>query len=320
MTDVISRVLVAGASGTTGRCVVEALLAGGYQVVAVVRPSTVWDRVDGSLEVVRTELCHEPHWYRDVSACDAIISCLASRTGAAEDARQVEFDANNALLAAAEQWRVQRFLLVSAVCVQKPLLAFQREKLRFETRLRTASVPWTIVRPTAFFNSLSGQVSRVQSGRAFFLFGGGNLTACKPISGHDLADYLLQRLHDLQAAGQVLVIGGPGPALTPKDQVAMLERLMGQPVKTRTLPPAMFRWLATLFTALGWVVPRLRDRAEFLRIAHFYATESMLVWDASANRYCPDQTPETGTERLEDFYRALLAGEASVELREHKLF
>ena len=93
-------------------------------------------------------------------ACDAVVSCLASRTGGLQDARRVEFDANRNVLAAAEQWQVKRFLLLSAICVQKPRLAFQKEKLRFEDSLKQSAVPWTIVRPTAFFRSLSGQVGR----------------------------------------------------------------------------------------------------------------------------------------------------------------
>ena len=40
-----------------------------------------------------------------------------------------------------------------------------------------------------------------------------------------------------------------------------------------------------------------------MRIAHFYATESMLVWDEQAKKYSDKKTPETGSEKLEDFYK-----------------
>ena len=316
----MTRVLVAGASGASGRCVVQALLSRSYQVIAVVRPETAWSVTHERFEVVRADVSREPQWYEGVTACDAVVSCLASRTGGLEDARRVEFDANRNVLAAAEHWQVKRFLLLSAICVQKPRLAFQKEKLRFEDSLKQSAVPWTIVRPTAFFRSLSGQVGRVQAGKAFLVFGNGALTACKPIAGGDLADFMVDRLEDAGAAGKLLPIGGPGPALTPNDQVALLARLLNRPIKTRSVPPGFFLVLARLFDGLGWLLPRCRDRAEFLRIAHFYATESMLVWDAAGCCYRPDQTPETGAERLEDFYSALLSGDAQAELREHKLF
>lgn len=51
------------------------------------------------------------------------------------------------------------FVLLSAICVQKPLLEFQKAKLKFEADLQaTDSITYSIVRPTAFFKSLAGQV------------------------------------------------------------------------------------------------------------------------------------------------------------------
>jgi divinyl chlorophyllide a 8-vinyl-reductase len=53
--------------------------------------------------------------------------------------------------------------LLSAICVQKPLLEFQRAKLRLEEAITSQSdVTYSIVRPTAFFKSLAGQVSIVK--------------------------------------------------------------------------------------------------------------------------------------------------------------
>ena len=70
--------------------------------------------------------------------------------------------------------------------MQKPLLEFQRAKLAFEDKLKASGLTWSIVRPTAFFKSLSGQIARVRAGKPFLLFGDGTLTACKPISDDDL--------------------------------------------------------------------------------------------------------------------------------------
>jgi divinyl chlorophyllide a 8-vinyl-reductase len=54
-------------------------------------------------------------------------------------------------------------VLLSAICVQKPELAFQHAKLAFERALIDSGLAYTIVRPTAFFKSLSGQVDRVSA-------------------------------------------------------------------------------------------------------------------------------------------------------------
>ena len=81
---------------------------------------------------------------------------------------------------------VAHFVLLSAICAQKPMLAFQHAKLAFEESLISSGLGYSIVRPTAFFKSLSGQVERVRNGKPFLVFGDGRLTACKPISDADL--------------------------------------------------------------------------------------------------------------------------------------
>ena len=72
---------------------------------------------------------------------------------------------------AARANKVRHFVLLSAICVQKPLLEFQRAKLKFENELMAAGdITYSIVRPTAFFKSLAGQVLMPQ-GLAYFRMG-----------------------------------------------------------------------------------------------------------------------------------------------------
>jgi divinyl chlorophyllide a 8-vinyl-reductase len=94
-------------------------------------------------------------------------------------------------LDAARSASSSHFVLLSAICVQKPLLEFQRAKLKFEGDLQAASdITHSIVRPTAFFKSLAGQVESVKKGGPYVMFGDGHLAACKPISEEDLAAFM----------------------------------------------------------------------------------------------------------------------------------
>jgi divinyl chlorophyllide a 8-vinyl-reductase len=303
------KVLVAGASGHIGLAVVEALLERGFEVVALMRPSSQFTLEHPRLQTVRVAALQGTHWHPQMPRCDAVISCLASRTGTADDARAVDYAANAALLGWGERQQVERFMLLSALCVQKPRLAFQFEKLRFEERLVESTVTHTIVRPTAFFKSLSGQLSRVKMGKPFLIFGDGALTACKPISEGDLADFMVERLQDPKSRNAILPIGGPGPAITPLDQVAMISGILGRPVKTRSVAPQLFDVLGALIQPAAWVSGWGRDKAELMRIGQYYATESMLVWDEQRRDYSAGQTPEWGQQTLQDYYRAVLSGE-----------
>ncbi|UAB78082.1 NAD(P)H-binding protein [Erythrobacter sp. SCSIO 43205] len=303
-------VAVAGASGTIGRAVVRECVARGFEVIALVRHASDRDVPELAGARVQTVNLADP---TDVALAlaetnaDVVISCIASRSGSPKDALKVDYEANCHLLRAGEGAGVQHFILLSAICVQKPKLAFQRAKLGFETELRTSRIAHTIIRPTAFFKSLSGQVERVRAGKPFFLFGDGELTACKPISDGDLARFIANQVGNEKAYGAILPIGGPGPAITLKRQGELLFEAAGLEPKFRSVPVGVFRLFAAIFSLGAWASDWLAEKAEYARIARYYATESMLVLDPVTGQYCAEATPEFGEDQLIDHYRAILA-------------
>jgi divinyl chlorophyllide a 8-vinyl-reductase len=224
------------------------------------------------------------------------------------------------VLVAAREAGVRQFVLLSAICVQKPLLAFQHAKLAFEKALMESGILYSIVRPTAFFKSLSGQIERVRHGKPFLVFGDGRLTACKPISDGDLADYLVGCLEDEGRWNRVLPIGGPGEAMTPLQQGEFLFAQLGRAPRYKHVPVKLLDVIVAVLGAVGRVLPPAAAKAELARIGRYYATESMLVWDAEAGRYDAALTPSTGTETLFDYYAAVLAGDANAERGEHAVF
>ncbi len=322
------RIFMIGATGTIGAATLRCLLARGHHVCAVIRPSSraqlqAADDLGGRLTLVSAELADAPALLAagmEGRAFDAVLSCLASRTGQPDDAEAVDNQAHQALLAAAQRAGTMHFVYLSAICVQKPLLPFQRAKRRFEDALIQSGLRYSIVRPTAFFKSLSGQVIRVQQGKPYLLFGNGEGTACKPISDRDLAHYLADCLHDPARHNRVLPIGGPGPALTPRAQGEMLFALIGRRPRFRRVPVLLLDVVAGVLGALGMLSARARSAAHFARIGRYYATESMLLWDAEHGRYDAAATPETGQDQLRDHFAALLRGDAQHLRSDHSVF
>lgn len=78
---------------------------------------------------------------------------------------------------------------------------------------------YSIVRPTAFFKSVSGQYESILQGNSYVLFGDGAVTKCNPIAEEDLAKFMcdsaLEEYKD-QRWGKILNIGGPDIPLTNK--------------------------------------------------------------------------------------------------------
>lgn len=315
------RVLMLGATGTIGRATLRALVARGHQVTCVTRqtapdlPAGVTCRVadvTDAASLARDGICGDRF--------DVLLSCMASRSGAPADAWAVDHAAHMTALGQAKAAGVGHVVLLSAICVQKPRLAFQHAKLAFEAALIASGLTYSIVRPTAYFKSLSGQLDRLRQGKPFLVFGTGALTACKPISDADLAAYLADCLHDTSRHNRILPIGGPGHAITPREQGEMLFRALGLPPKFRQVPVGLLDTIIAALSALGTLSPRLRDKAELARIGRYYATESMLVLNPLTGGYDADATPSTGQDSLQDFYAALAAGRVRVDRGDHAVF
>jgi divinyl chlorophyllide a 8-vinyl-reductase len=100
----------------------------------------------------------------NVGNIDAILSCLASRSGTKKDSYAIDYGATLNCLESGKDIGARHFVLLSAFCVKNPWLQFQKAKLLFEDALTTQKdLTYSIVRPTAFMKSVSGQLEVVSS-------------------------------------------------------------------------------------------------------------------------------------------------------------
>ena len=120
------------------------------------------------------------------------------------------------------------------------------------------------------------------------MFGDGTLTACKPISDDDLAHFIANCLENPGMQNRVLPIGGPGKAMTPREQGAQPFALLGQPPRYKQVSVALLNVIIDVLSTLGRVVPSLEEKAQRARIGRYDATESMLVGNTETNRYYAD--------------------------------
>ena len=315
-------ILLAGATGYIGRYGLRELMVRGYHVTTLGRSK---EEQEGPLyRHINIDVCDDralAALEQDLPKNAGVISCLGSKKGGRRDAWAVEYGANQSLLHLSKSIQAKQFVLLSAICVQKPRLEFQFAKRAFENNLIASGVPYSIVRPTAYFKSLAGQVDNVKNGKPFLMFDTGRCAACKPISGEDLATYLCDCLDHSERSNRVLPIGGPGPAIDSKEQAEILFKMLGKPLKTRKIPSALFKILNGCLAPFAIFSETIADKREFLRIGYYYATESMLVWDEAKQAYDADRTPEFGTDKLETFYKKVLqAGLQDHDLGAHKLF
>ena len=145
---------------------------------------------------------------------DVVVSCLASRTGGIKDSWDVDYQATKNVLDVAREKGAKHFVLLSAICVQKPLLTFQAAKLKFEEELQSAGTSATP--SSAPPRSSSPSRGRWSPSRR------AALTSCSETASWRRASHLRARPRQVHGGvhqghsleNKVLPIGGPGEAMS----------------------------------------------------------------------------------------------------------
>lgn len=317
----LTKIFVAGSTGYIGKNVVKYALDNGFDVVTAKRHSdNKPGQLNKKLKVIKISN-NDNNWIADLEKVDVIISCLASRTGEPKDAHLVDYKLNCLLLEKAKALKCSQFILLSAICVQKPRLAFQFEKLAFEEELKKSGLNFSIVRPTAYFKSLSGQIENIKKGKPYVFFGDGQITKCNPISEKDLSLYILSCIKDKTKWRKILPIGGPKQSITPKDIGKILFEIFEVSPKYKSFPTKLLDAIRLLLLIISPFSNWAKNKSELIKIAKYYATESMLIWDEKKECYDANMTPSTGKDTLRDYFYSIKNLDLQLEIdRDSKLY
>ncbi len=152
-------VAVLGATGATGRHVVDAALSRGHAVTALVRRAGSFSAAERLSEVVWADLTDEATLAAALTGAHAVISTLG---GAATGPTTVCADGIRSAVAAMGQAGVSRLVVVSAHGVAEGhdrslysravwagVANRMRDKERMESLITASNLDWTIVRPPA---------------------------------------------------------------------------------------------------------------------------------------------------------------------------
>lgn len=294
------KLTVVGATGYIGKAVVKEAVRRGYPTTTVMRDVSK-NKADKSFrgsklrefDVMDRDACLSGNLFEKGSV-NAVVCCLASRTGTKKDSFAIDYQASLNCAEAAKAAGARRFILLSAYCVKSAergdpyALQFQYAKMELEKKLLEMSddtFDYVSVRPTAFFKSLSNQVQVVDRGAPFVYFdiGEDKTAVCNPISEPDLANALLDQIADDSHVNTYWNLGGPDPGLSMIAQGEMIHdvlekdtRLLGVPVLLFDVIINTLQWYGDTFNK-----EKFKDAAEIGRIVKYYAIEDMLTTDPS---------------------------------------
>jgi putative NADH-flavin reductase len=162
--------LLLGATGRTGRLVLDQALARGHAVTAIIRRAEI--RAEGRLRTVGGDPLSADVLAPLLAGQDAVISCLGQRS---RQDRRLLHDAAAATLEAMARTGAQRLLVVSQGLLfpdRNPVLGLLRLMLAryladsgaMERLVCASSVDWTIVRPPRLRERGAPRGYRVQAG------------------------------------------------------------------------------------------------------------------------------------------------------------
>jgi divinyl chlorophyllide a 8-vinyl-reductase len=223
-------VVVAGGTGYIGKAVVAESVKLGYKTFVLVRNVTKLSTPEGQYAygdlfngatVVECNV-EDPSSLKTVFESidvpvDAVVSCLASPSGTKKSAYAIDYQATLNCLEAGQNCDARHFVMLSAFCCRRPLLQLQQAKLAFEAELaKQDKMTWSVVRPTAFFKSISGQLEAIKSGAPYVLFDDGAVTQCNAIAECELAEFMLDSLVNEEKKNKIMNVGGPDEPLTNK--------------------------------------------------------------------------------------------------------
>jgi NADH dehydrogenase len=251
----VQSVFVTGCSGFVGRRLLPRLTASGVkEIVCLSRSGELPHGVaagDASLRCVRGNLTEPASYAPDLAKCECVVH-LAAATGKAtrEEHFRTNLEGTRALLEAAKQAGVKKFLFVSSIAAKFPDKTnywYAQAKAQAEELVRQSGLAHTILRPTMIF----GPAAPVLEGMAKLallpvtpMFGNGR-TPVQPIHVDDVAGCISDILERDAFHGETIEIGGPEKLSIEKMLARIRESRGGGAMRAVHMP-------------LGIVVPILR--------------------------------------------------------------
>jgi uncharacterized protein YbjT (DUF2867 family) len=164
------RVAIAGGHGQIALRLAKILSARGDEVVSLIRNPVHGDEVrqaGAEAVVIDLEQAGEDDVAQAIVGCDAVVFAAGAGPGSGPERKEtVDFGAAAKLIAAAQQARVRRYVIVSSMGADSSadgddtFSVYLRAKGRADDAVRSSGLDWTVVRPGGLTNDPgSGRVA-----------------------------------------------------------------------------------------------------------------------------------------------------------------
>jgi uncharacterized protein YbjT (DUF2867 family) len=255
----IDTVLVVGATGDLGGRAVDALLARGKRVRALVREGTDPSRLAAKgVEIARGNMLDPPSLERGMRGADAVVTtAMGYRPRRKGDSLQTVDDrGNRSLVDAARKSGIRRFVFTSILtCEQAPDVPHFWQKKVIEDYLEASGIPFVSLRPGAFLGGGGARFFARGLKRGRIMAFGDPRVRWTYIHPDDVARCHALAIDEPRAVGRRIDLGTDRP-VSGQELADILTGLLGREVRPSL---GMIRMLKLVATIAGPFSHGLRD-------------------------------------------------------------
>ena len=273
-------ILVTGASGFVGGHVVAALRADGRELRALVRDPARARDVDA--ELVQGDMTDPASLRNAIAGCDTVIHLVAIRQGKPEQFRRIMIDGTRALIAAAKDAGVERFILMSALGTSeatKDLVPYYNAKWTEEQDVQASGLRYVIFRPSFIFGRDGGILptfAKLAKVAPVTPIVGSGRQRIQPIWADDVGAYFSKAVDLDGATNRTFELGGPD-AVSWNEFWERLKRVRGIRRPSVHVPIGLMRLNALVTERLPGDIPLTRDLLKMLEAGDNVVTDSSAV-------------------------------------------
>lgn len=257
--------LVTGATGFVGGHVVRALRDADRQVRCLVRNRRKVEKLESwGCELAEGDLTDPASLRNAVEGAEAVVHLVAIRQGKAKQFERTMIQGTRALLVAAHEAGVRRFVHMSALGVNEQsrhLVPYYGAKWDNEQAVKTSEIPYVIFRPSFVFGSDGGILPTFRKLAKLApvtpIIGSGE-QRIQPIWADDVAAYFVQALELDAATNRTFEFGGPD-VVSWNELWAQLKQALGVRRPSIHLPMGFARANAIVTERLPGNIPLTRD-------------------------------------------------------------
>jgi len=288
--------LVVGATGDLGGRVVDALLARGKRVRALVREGSNPGRLAAKgVEIARGDMLDSPSLERAMNGTDAVVTTAAgyTRRRKGDSLEKVDDFGNRNLVDAARKMGMKRFVFTSILtCDQARDVPHFWQKKLIEDYLEKSGVPFVALRPGAFLGGGAGNFLARGLKKGRMMGFGSTSVRWTYIHPDDVARCLALAVDEPRAVGRSIDLGSDRP-VSPQELAGIFTKLLGYEVRISSGSARMFKFI---FKIGGLFNPFMRDGSAMFR--YFETGKYVADTTVQAELFGPVPTVEDAACRL----------------------